>query len=150
MKVKELIESLKTQNNNLTELLNSLEKQKEAIINNDFILIETSISEEQKSLSKVEKEEANRKKIVGELIKENNLSIKNLSLDEIIKSSPKLFEKDLKEIQQLRKSLKTKAEKVKRINSQLKDVIEFSRNLIKETMMIVAQKNKKGIVNKRV
>ena len=150
MKVKELIESLKTQNNNLTELLNSLEKQKEAIINNDFNLIEASISDEQKSLSKVEKEEAYRKKIVGELIKENNLSTKNFSLDEIIKSSPKLFEKDLKEIQQLRKLLKARAEKVKRINLQLKDVIEFSRNLIKETMMIVAQKNKKGIVNKRV
>lgn len=150
MKVKELIESLKSQNNNLTELLNSLEKQKQAIINNDFNLLETSLSEEQKFLGKVEKEEAKRINIIQVLIKENNLSTKNFSLAEIIKSSPRLFQNDLNEIQQLRKSLKEKAEKVKKINSQLKDVIEFSRNLIKETMMMVAQKNKKGIVNKRV
>lgn len=150
MKVKELIESLKSQNNNLSDLFSSLEQQRKAIVNNDFNLLETAISEEQKFLLKVEKEESNRMKIINELIKENNLSIKTNSLAELIKSSPKLFEKDIKEIQQLRNSLKEKAEKVKRINSQLKDVIEFSRNLIKETMMIVAQKSKKGIVNKKV
>ncbi|MCX7875622.1 MAG: flagellar protein FlgN [Melioribacteraceae bacterium] len=150
MKVKELIQSLKNQDLNLNNLLNSLEQQKLAIINNDFNLFETALSEEQKYLRLVEKEEATRMKLIADIIKENNLSNKNYSLAELINNLPKLFEKDLKEIQQLRKTLKDKAERIKAVNSQLKDVIEFSRSLIKETMMIVAQKSKKGIVNKRV
>jgi hypothetical protein len=71
-------------------------------------------------------------------------------LAELLNKSGKLFEADSKEIQSLRKSLKEKAEKIKRLNLQLKEVIEFSRTLIKETMMLVAAKNKNAIVNKRV
>lgn len=150
MNAKNLLASLKTQNSNLDQLLTSFEKQKLAIINNDFSLLESSINDEQKYLKLVEKEEANRLKIISEINKQNNLQVNNFSLAELLTKGSKLFENDAKEIQSLRKSLKEKAEKIKRLNSQLKDVIEFSRTLIKETMMLVASKNKNTIVNKRV
>ena len=150
MNSKILLASLKAQDSNLNQLLNSLEQQKTAIINNDFATLESAIDDEQKILKLVEKEESNRLKIISDIIKQNSLQVNNHSLAELLNKSGKLFEADLKEIQSLRKSLKEKAEKIKRLNLQLKEVIEFSRTLIKETMMLVAAKNKNAIVNKRV
>jgi hypothetical protein len=150
MNSKILLASLKAQDSNLNQLLNSLEQQKTAIINNDFATLESAINDEQKFLRLVEKEESNRLKIISDIIKQNSLQVNNHSLAELLNKSGKLFEADSKEIQSLRKSLKEKAEKIKRLNLQLKEVIEFSRTLIKETMMLVAAKNKNAIVNKRV
>jgi len=150
MNSKILLASLKAQDSNLNQLLNSLEQQKTAIIKNDFSTLESAINEEQKFLRLVEKEESNRLKIISDIIKQNNLQVNNHSLSELLKKSGKLFEADSKEIQSLRKSLKEKAEKIKRLNLQLKEVIEFSRTLIKETMMLIAAKNKNALVNKRV
>jgi len=150
MNSKILLASLKAQDSNLNQLLNSLEQQKTAIINNDFATLESAINDEQKFLRLVDKEESNRLKIISDIIKQNSLQVNNHSLAELLNKSGKLFEADSKEIQSLRKSLKEKAEKIKRLNLQLKEVIEFSRTLIKETMMLVAAKNKNAIVNKRV
>jgi hypothetical protein len=150
MNSKILLASLKAQDSNLNQLLSSLEQQKTAIINNDFATLESAINDEQKFLRLVEKEESNRLKIISDIIKQNSLQVNNHSLAELLNKSGKLFEADSKEIQSLRKSLKEKAEKIKRLNLQLKEVIEFSRTLIKETMMLVAAKNKNAIVNKRV
>lgn len=150
MNSKILLASLKAQDSNLNQLLNSLEQQKTAIINNDFATLESAINDEQKFLRLVEKEESNRLKIISDIIKQNSLQVNNHSLAELLNKSGKLFEADSKEIQSLRKSLKEKAGKIKRLNLQLKEVIEFSRTLIKETMMLVAAKNKNAIVNKRV
>lgn len=150
MNSKILLASLKAQDSNLNQLLNSLEQQKTAIINNDFTTLESAINDEQKFLRLVEKEESNRLKIISDIIKQNSLQVNNHSLAELLNKSGKLFEADSKEIQSLRKSLKEKAEKIKQLNLQLKEVIEFSRTLIKETMMLVAAKNKNAIVNKRV
>jgi hypothetical protein len=150
MNSKILLASLKAQDSNLNQLLSSLEQQKTAIINNDFTTLESAINDEQKFLRLVEKEESNRLKIISDIIKQNSLQVNNHSLAELLNKSGKLFEADSKEIQSLRKSLKEKAEKIKRLNLQLKEVIEFSRTLIKETMMLVAAKNKNAIVNKRV
>jgi len=150
MNSKILLASLKAQDSNLNQLLNSLEQQKTAIINNDFATLESAINDEQKFLRLVEKEESNRLKIISDIIKQNSLQVNNHSLAELLNKSGKLFEADSKEIQSLRKSLKEKAEKIKRLNLQLKEVIEFSRTLIKETMMLIAAKNKNALVNKRV
>jgi len=150
MNSKILLASLKAQDSNMNQLLSSLEQQKTAIINNDFATLESAINDEQKFLRLVEKEESNRLKIISDIIKQNSLQVNNHSLAELLNKSGKLFEADSKEIQSLRKSLKEKAEKIKRLNLQLKEVIEFSRTLIKETMMLVAAKNKNAIVNKRV
>ncbi|MBI5807997.1 MAG: flagellar export chaperone FlgN [Ignavibacteriales bacterium] len=150
MNSKILLASLKAQDSNLNQLLSSLEQQKTAIINNDFTTLESAINDEQKFLRLVEKEESNRLKIISDIIKQNSLQVNNHSLAELLNKSGKLFEADSKEIQSLRKSLKEKAEKIKRLNLQLKEVIEFSRTLIKETMMLIAAKNKNALVNKRV
>jgi len=150
MSTKLLLASLKTQDANLSLLIDALEMQKQAIIKNDYITLESAINNEQKILMDVEREETARGKVVKELAKSMNLDIHDNSLENLINQGSTHFGNDLKELNKVRVSLKEKALKIKSTNSQLKDVIEFSRNMIKETMMMLVGPNKHAIVNKRV
>ncbi|MFA7418984.1 MAG: flagellar export chaperone FlgN [Melioribacteraceae bacterium] len=150
MSTKLLLASLKTQDANLSLLIDALEMQKQAIIKNDYTTLETAINNEQKILMDVEREETARGKVVKELAKSMNLDVHDNSLENLINKGSTHFGNDLKELNKVRVSLKEKALKIKNTNSQLKDVIEFSRNMIKETMMMLVGPNKHAIVNKRV
>ncbi len=150
MSTKLLLASLKTQDANLSLLIDALEMQKQAIIKNDYTTLESAINNEQKILMDVEREETARGKVVKELAKSMNLDVHDNSLENLINQGSTHFGNDLKELNKVRVSLKEKALKIKSTNSQLKDVIEFSRNMIKETMMMLVGPNKHAIVNKRV
>jgi len=150
MSTKLLLASLKTQDANLSLLIDALEMQKQAIIKNDYTTLETAINNEQKILIDVEREETARGKVVKELAQSMNLDVHDNSLENLINQGSTQFGNDLKELNKVRVSLKEKALKIKSTNSQLKDVIEFSRNMIKETMMMLVGPNKHAIVNKRV
>lgn len=150
MSAKLLLASLKTQDANLSLLIDALEMQKQAIIKNDYTSLESAINNEQKILSDVEREETARGKVVKELAKSMNLNVHDNSLENLINQGGTHFGNDLKELNKVRASLKEKVLRIKSTNSQLKDVIEFSRNMIKETMMMLVGPNKHAIVNKRV
>ncbi len=150
MSTKLLLASLKTQDANLSLLIDVLDMQKQAIIKNDYTTLETAINNEQKILMDVEREETARGKVVKELAKSMNLDVRDNSVENLINQGSTHFGNDLKELNKVRVSLKEKALKIKSTNSQLKDVIEFSRNMIKETMMMLVGPNKRAIVNKRV
>lgn len=150
MSTKLLLASLKTQEANLTLLIDALEGQKQAIIKNDYAMLENSIAREQKILASIEREELTRIKVVKDLANQFNLELKNNTLEDLFTIGSKHFEKEIMELSAIRKSLRDKINRIKNTNAQLKDVITFSRNLIKETMMIVAGSNKHVLVNKRV
>jgi uncharacterized protein YpuA (DUF1002 family) len=150
MSAKLLLASLKTQEANLSLLLDALDLQKQAIIKNDYTTLEGAINKEQKILQDIEREENTRVKVVKELARSFNLNLQENTLESLINGGGKHLGNDIKELNAVRNSLKDKATRIKHINSQLKDVIEFSRNMIKETMMMLVGPNKRAIVNKRV
>ena len=145
-----LIASLKAQEVNLDLLIEALEEQKYAIIRNDYIALEEAIINEQKILKNIDREEASRFKIVKEIARQMSIELKVNSIDNLIINGKSHFGKELKELEKVRASVRAKLFKTKNINMQLKDIIEFSRNLIKETIMIIAGPNKHALVNKRV
>lgn len=150
MSSKLLLASLKAQDANLSLLIEALDLQKQAIIKNDYTTLESAISKEQKILQDVEREENSRNKVVKDLAATLNLELSENTLENLINNASNHLGGDLKELQVVRKSLREKVNKIKNTNSQLKDVIEFSRNLIKETMMMLVGPNKRALVNKRV
>ncbi len=151
MSTKLLLASLKTQEANLSLLIDALDMQKQAIIKNDYTTLESAIGKEQKILRDVEREETARIKVVKELANNLNLNLGDANtLENLISQGSKHFGNDLKELHTIRTSLRDKVKRIKSTNTQLKDVIDFSRNMIKETMMILVGPNKRAIVNKRV
>ncbi len=145
-----LLASLKMQEANLIKLYAVLQNQKEAIVKNNYEELEKSIQVEQKVLQSVEHEENIRVKLIKDIARQNKLTLRSDSLEELLTTGSHVFKKEMKEINTLRNSVKEKAAAIKRLNSQLKDVIEFSRNLIKETLTMIVGNNKRALVNKRV
>ena len=150
MNAKLLLTSLKTQDENLTLLIDSLELQKQAIIKNDYVTLEEAIGKEQNALLNIEREEIVRLKIVNDLAKQFNLNLEENTLDVLLRNGARYFEGETKELTAKRKSLRVKIEYIRNTNTQLKDVVEFSRNLIKETMVMIVGSSKRAFVNKRV
>ena len=150
MSTKLLLASLKTQEANLSLLIDALDLQKQAIIKNDYTTLESANGKEQKILRDVEREETARIKVVRELANNLHLNLSENTLENLINQGSKHFGNDLKELHAVRSSLREKVNRIKSTNTQLKDVIDFSRNMIKETMMMLVGPNKRAIVNKRV
>ncbi|MEW5841760.1 MAG: flagellar protein FlgN [Bacteroidota bacterium] len=150
MSTQHLINSMKAQAENLDQLIQTLEDQKLAITKNDYTALEQTISSEQILLRKLEDEENNRIKAVKEIGKQFNLELSDYSLEKMIDKGENFFGKEMNELLRLRSVLKEKANSVKNRNTQLRDVIEFSRGLIKETLLMAAGTNKHLLVNKRV
>ncbi|MCL4548863.1 MAG: flagellar protein FlgN [Bacteroidetes bacterium] len=150
MSTRHLINSMRAQAENLDQLIQTLEDQKLAITKNDYTALEQTISSEQILLRKLEDEENNRIKAVKEIGKQFNLELSDYSLEKMIDKGENFFGKEMNELLQLRSVLKEKANSVKNRNTQLRGVIEFSRGLIKETLLMAAGTNKHLLVNKRV
>jgi len=145
-----LLTSLKVQDDNLDELVDLLENKKNAIVQNNFAALELAVSEEQKILKNIEREESNRIKIIKEIAGLYSMELPAPSMDNFILHGKKHFAGELKEIHKIRKSIAFKIGVVTRTNAQLKHVIDFSRNMIKETIMMIVGPNKRSLVNKRV
>ena len=150
MSTRHLINSMRAQAENLDQLIQTLEDQKLAITKNDYTALEQTISSEQILLRKLEDEENNRIKAVKEIGKQFNLELSDYSLERMMDKGKNFFGKEMNELLQMRNVLKEKANSVKNRNTQLRDVIEFSRGLIKETLLMAAGTNKHLLVNKRV
>jgi FlgN protein len=150
MKAQALIASLKAQEVNLDLLIEALEEQKYAIVRNDFTALEEAIINEQKILKNINREETCILKFIKEIAQQLSLDLKVYSINNLILYGKSYFGKELLELEKVRASVRVKVFKTTNINMQLKDVIEFSRNLMKETMMMIAGQNKRALVNKRV
>ena len=145
-----LINSLTQQDNNLDDLIEVLEEEKFAIVQNDYTALEQVILKEQKVLKTVEREESNRIKIIKEIAGLYSLELSSPTVDNLLKYGKNYFVNEASELNKLRKSIKIKLGKISQTNSNLKSVIEFSRNMIKETVLMLVGPNKHKLVNKRV
>lgn len=145
-----LLTSLKVQDQNLDMLIETLEAQRQAIIKNDYAALENTINIEQKILLNVEREETARLNVIKEIANAYSLNLKSNSVDDLIKSGHQHLGGNLNELIKVRIALKEKLQQITQINTQMKDVIEFSRNMIKETILMIAGPNKHALVNKRV
>lgn len=150
MTVRDLISSIENQQKNFDLLLNTLVLKKEAIVADNYNLLEDAIRTEQKVLIVIDEEEKRRKGLIEEFAKENSVSLKSFTFDELLGAKHSLFEKEKKYLDKVRAELKEKALRIAHVNSQLSVLIEVSRNIIKERMISLLGNGKRKLVNKRV
>lgn len=145
-----LLTSLRVQDGNLDELVALLEVKKNAIVQNDVAALEQAITEEQRILKNIEREESNRIKIIKEIAGLYSLELPTPSMDNFVLHGKKYFSKEFSEVEIIRESIAEKLGIITQLNSQLKTVVDFSRSLIKETIMMIVGPNQHALVNKRV
>lgn len=147
MTLEELKKSLERQNKNFDELLEIVKSKKEALLKNDVAILDKAVDYEQKLLHSIRMEEKERKRLTFAFATENSVHIKNGSIEELLTSVP---QKDLKELQEFRDSIKLRAAEIIKLNSQITVLINVSRNIIRDTLYTLFGKGEKALVNKRV
>ncbi|MBS3945820.1 MAG: flagellar export chaperone FlgN [Melioribacter sp.] len=150
MNVKELIQSISDQGKNFDMLINALIQKKEAIVADNYNILEDAIKNEQKILSNIDDEEKRRKELIREFAHQNSITLKDFSFDELYSSKKNLFGNDINKIERIRSEVKEKALRIAHLNSQLSVLVEVSRNIIKERMISILGSGKCKLVNKRV
>ncbi|MGK9477082.1 flagellar export chaperone FlgN [Melioribacter sp. OK-6-Me] len=146
MNLEKLIESLRRQEKNFSELLDTIKTKKEALLENDIPKLDKAVDAEQKLLHLIQKEERERKRLTYVFATENSIDLKNASIEELLNKLPNLSS----QLKNLRDSIKEKAAEIIKINSQLTVLVGVSRNLIRDTVTTLLSKSKKSLVNKRV
>lgn len=150
MNSKILLDSLTEQEKNLDGLFQILETMKKAIVQNDFKTFEQTIGQEQVILKKIKIEDDNRKKAMLALAEYLSLGTDISSLEKLIKAGKPKLGKEYDALEKVRYSLKEKLKNISHLNLLLREIIDISRNFIKETLMIVAGQKRHGLINKRV
>jgi hypothetical protein len=145
-----LLNSLTAQEKNLDGLILILETMKKSIVQNDLKTFEQTIGEEQIILRKIKSEDDIRKKIMTEMVDSLALETKAQTLENILSAGKTKIGKEYDAMQKARLALKEKLKKISHMNSILREIIEISRNFIKETMIVVAGQKRHGLINRRV
>lgn len=150
MNVKELLVSLQNQENNFDQLFNTLLQKKNAIVSNNYVVLDEAIKNEQNILAMIDSEEKVRRNIIEEFARQHSLDLKNFSMDELLTTAKNLLKPEQKKIEKIRFNIKEKVLRINHLNSQLSVLIEVSRHMIKERMMVLLGNGKRKLVNKRV
>jgi hypothetical protein len=150
MNVKELIVPLQNQEKNFDLLFNTLLKKKNAIVSNNYTALDEVIKSEQNILTMIDSEEKIRKQLIEEFASKHSITLKNFSMDELLISGKSFLVQEQKSIEKIRFNIKEKVLRINHLNSQLSVLIEVSRHMIKERMMVLLGNGKRKLVNKRV
>jgi hypothetical protein len=150
MNSQNLLNSLTAQEKNLDSLYLILETMKKSIVQNDLKTFEQTIGEEQIILKKIKSEDDNRKKIMIEMVDSLALETKAQTLENILSAGKTKIGKEYDALQKAHITLKGKLKKISHMNIVLREIIEISRNFIKETMMVIAGQKRHGLINRRV
>lgn len=150
MNIKELIISLQNQEKNFDLLFNTLLQKKKAIVSNNYVALDEVIKSEQNILTMIDSEERIRRQLIEEFASKHSLSLINFSMDELLISGKSNLVQEQKNIEKIRFNIKEKVLRINHLNSQLSVLIEVSRHMIKERMMVLLGNGKRKLVNKRV
>jgi hypothetical protein len=150
MEVKDLIDNLKHQKKNLSQLLNAASLKQKALVQLNYEDLEKSISTEERTLVNIQQAEKHRISILSELYLGYSIRCETPKLSEFIeKTKEHIGAKTLENISSHEKELKKLIKQISVINQQNKYLIENSRAFIKETITSLLNKNK-SLLDRRV
>ncbi|QQS35509.1 MAG: flagellar protein FlgN [Ignavibacteriales bacterium] len=146
----ELLNSLTEQQSNLQEFLGVVQKQQRALVENNLTSLEESISLEEKVLQKIEMTEKNREEIMKNLSSAYSIKIKSLSVSDFLKQIGNVNHPLVQKITELSDAIKTVITDITKVNYQNKQLINHSRNFIKETVNLVFGTSGSQLLDKRM
>lgn len=150
MEVKDLIENLKQQKKNLSQLFNAASLKQKALVQLNYEDLEKSILTEERTLVNIQQTEKHRISILAELYLGYSIHCETPKLSEFIeKTKEHIGAKTLESISLHEKELKKLIKQISVINQQNKYLIENSRAFIKETITSLLNKNK-SLLDRRV
>lgn len=149
MKTNELIDVLKEQSKYLGMFLEIAKNQQHAVLSNNIQLLEESIHNEEKIISKINGHELKVRHAINSLAEENNVALNTVSLEELIKQLKDDKKKDVRSLLNMQFEIRSVVKEVVKINNQNRFLIEHSRNFIREVVTTLVN-NKKSVLDRKV
>ena len=142
MEVNELKQSLIEQKANLQLFLDTLIKQRRAIIENNVQLLEESIAAEERLLSRIHNLEQSSKEAIKTLVRTYGLKVQNYSLSMLLKAAAAKSEIKLDDLLELKENIQILVNEISRANEHNRILVNHARSFVRETInALVNDKN---------
>lgn len=150
MEIKELLNLLKLQKNNLSLFLSSAQQKQRALISFNYEDLQQAIEGEEKMLSAIQETEKKRLAFLSAFYKEQSLSNNTFKIAELVGHlGENVDRKIILGLEILEKEIKKLVSAIMTINQQNQYLIENSRAFIRETINSIMNA-KKTLLDKKV
>ena len=151
MDLKELLISIRRQEENLNSLYSVLSHKQKAIIEGKVEKIEELIFEEEKLFKSIEFQERHRVEMLRNYSQRLNLKFQHQNLNDfLIELKPRLDPKFYNELITVRKNIIEMVRKVGLVNNQNRILITQSINFVKTTITSLVDARKNSLVDRRM
>lgn len=134
MEVNELKQSLIEQKANLQLFLETLIKQRRAIIENNIQSLEETIAAEEQLLSRIHNLEQSSKEAIKILVRTYGLRVQNYSLSMLLKAAAAKSEIKLDDLFELRENIQILVNEISRANEHNRILVNHARSFVRETI----------------
>jgi hypothetical protein len=151
MDIKEVLVSLKRQEENLNLLLNTVIAKQRAIVEGKIAKLEEVIFEEENVFKNIEALEKQRIELLEKFSTRLGLEIKYKNLNEFMKClKPRLDKKFYDEVMKVRTDVIELVKKVNNINGQNKALIVHSISFVKSTLTSLIDTKRSSLIDRRI
>ncbi len=151
MDLKELYTTLSKHEQNLNELLQSVQRKQIALISMSHDGLEESIQHEEKLLIRIKEIEKERQNSLRNITLTYNVQFDSTKLKDIVEKLKQLVaENELKSLMLFEGKIKKLAEMISDVNNQNMFLIQHSKRFINETINTLLTNNKKSIVDRKI
>ena len=151
MDVKDLLISLKRQEDNLEHLLSVVLTKQQAIVEGKIEKIEESISDEEKLFKNIEFLEKSRIELLQKFSQRLGLAVTHKNVNEFLSAlKPRLDPKFYNELMQIRNNMVKLVGKINNVNHQNKILITQSINFVRTTIGSLIDARRNSLIDKRM
>lgn len=146
----ELLNILSDQRLNLQGFLVTAQKQQRALVESNVTSLEECILSEEVLLNRIEATEKMREEIMNKLALAYSIKLKSLSISDFLEQIGNVNHSLIEKITELSNELKSIMKQINKINFQNNQLINHSRNFIKETVNVILGNNGNQLLDKRL
>lgn len=150
MDFKELKQSLLAQKASLILFLETLIKQRRAIIENNILALEESIAAEEHLLVRIHSLEKVSREVIRELIKTNSLKVQNYSLSSLIKAVSDDLNYNVDELQDMQYEIQQLVTEISRANEHNRVLVNHARSFVRETINSLVNENSSPMLDRKL
>jgi hypothetical protein len=150
MNLQKLITLLNKQESNLKSFLTIVENKKDALVSNDYELLNKVVANEEERLLSIQLAEEERLIIMQNLFREYGIEKKRYKLEFLLEAlEGKINSKIVENIRYKEKQMKDTINEITRVNHLNMMLIQQSRSLINQTIQAIVNSGTKSILDRK-
>lgn len=150
MEINELKQSLIEQRANLQLFLETLLKQRRAIIENNIESLEESIAAEEQLLMRIHNLEQESKETIKSLVRTHGLRVQNYSLSMLLSAAAAKSEVKLDDLFNIQNNIQRLVNEISRANEHNRVLVNHARSFVRETINALVNDNGAQLLDRKI